>query len=53
MFQKEQYIVEEVKTTSIVLTEEQEELKKRLMEISHNVDMHMYDTYQYIVKARK
>jgi len=52
MFQEEQYTVEEVKTTSIVLTEEQEELKKKLLEISHNVEMHMYDTFQYIVKAK-
>ena len=52
MFQEEQYTVEEVKTTSIVLTEEQEELKKKLLEISKNVEMHMYDTFQYIVKAK-
>lgn len=52
MFQEEQYTVEEVKTTSIALTAEQEELKKKLLEISNNVEMHMYDTYQYIVKAK-
>lgn len=52
MFQEEQYTVEEVKTTSIVLTEEQEKLKRKLLEISQNVEIHMYDTYQYIIKAK-
>lgn len=52
MFQKEGFTMEEVQTTMMRLTEEQEKLKKKLLEISQNVEMHMYDTYQYVVKAR-
>ena len=52
MFQKEGFLMEEVETTMVQLTEEQERLKIKLMEISQNVEMHMYDTYQYVVKAR-
>lgn len=52
MFQNEGFSMEEVKTTMVKLTEEQESLKDKLMEISQNVATHMYDTYQYVVKAR-
>lgn len=52
MFQKEGFIMEEVQTTMMSLTEEQEKLKMKLLEISQNVEMHMYDTYQYVVKVR-
>ncbi len=52
MFQQEGYTVEEVRNTSVILTKEQEELKTKLMDISQNVEMYMYDTFQYIVKAR-
>lgn len=52
MFQEENYSIEEVYISTRKLTEEQEELKVKLMEISHNVEMHMYDTFQYVVKAR-
>ena len=44
--------MEEVQVTRMGLTEEQEKLKIKLLEISQNVEMYMYDAYQYIVKAR-
>lgn len=53
MFQAEGYKMEEIKTTSVVITKEQEELAQKLLELSDGVDMHMYHTYQYLVKARK
>lgn len=52
MFQKEGFAMEEIQTTMMELTEEQKKLKTKLLEISQNVEMHMYDTYQYVVKAR-
>lgn len=52
MFQQEDYSIEGIYGTKRNLTEEQEQLKSKLMELSENVEMHMYDTYQYVVKAR-
>lgn len=52
MFQKEGYSIEEISMTKVNITKEQEILKMKLMEISENVEMHMYDAYQYLVKAR-
>lgn len=52
MFQQEDYSIEGIYGTKRNLTKEQEQLKSKLMELSENVEMHMYDTYQYVVKAR-
>lgn len=52
MFQEEGYTMEEIGSTTMNLTEEQEKLEMKLLEISQNVEKYMYDTYQYVVKAR-
>ncbi|MCI8495311.1 MAG: methyltransferase domain-containing protein [Lachnospiraceae bacterium] len=53
MFQQEGYIIEELKTTSNILSMEQEELVQRLMEISEGVEEHMFRCFQYIIKAKR
>lgn len=53
MFQEEGFIVEEVRSVSEPLTEEQERLIGKLLELSNHVDEHMYNTFQYVVRARK
>lgn len=53
MFQEEGFLVEEVRTASEPLTKEQEHLIGKLLELSNNVDEHMYSTFQYVVRARK
>ena len=52
MFQREGYSVENVRMTGIGLTGEQEALMQRLLEISGNVEPFMYDTFQYLVRAK-
>ncbi len=42
-----------MKTTTVMLNEDDKELIRKLMKISENVEEHMYTTFQYLVKARK
>ncbi len=53
MFQEEGYAVEEVKNIIPPFTAEERELAGKLLELSANTDMHMYQTFQYIIRARK
>ncbi len=53
LFQEESYNIEEMKTTTVMLNEDDKELIRKLMKISENVEEHMYTTFQYLVKARK
>lgn len=52
MFQQEGYSVDEIYGIRKKLTEEQEQLKNKLLELSENVETHMYETFQYVVKAQ-
>ncbi len=53
MFQDEGYELQEIKNTITPLTEKQEKLLNKLLAISENVDSHMYETVQYLIKAGK
>lgn len=53
MFQEEGYVLEQIGTIATSLTKEQEELIPKLLELSRDVEEHMYCTFQYLVKARK
>ena len=54
MFQAEGFLMEKMLMIEIGITEEQENLKQKLMELSStHVQMHMYNTFQYLVCARK
>ena len=53
LFQEESYNIEEMKTTTVMLNEDDKELIRKLMKISENVEEHMYTTFQYLGKARK
>ena len=52
MFQEEGYTVEDIRTIEPPLTQEDEHLVQKLLEISTNVNSHMYQAVQYLVKAR-
>lgn len=52
MFQNAGFVIEDVRTTTVGTTEEQQKLKTELLKISYNVEMFMYDTFQYVIKAR-
>lgn len=52
MFQNLGFNVEKAHTTSVKISDEQQKLKKKLLDISTNVEEYMYDTYQYVIKAR-
>lgn len=52
MFKKAGFSVEDIRMSNVDLTEEQEQLTHKLIEISRNVEMFMYKGYQYLVKAR-
>lgn len=52
MFEEEGYTVEDVRTIENPLTEEDEQLVQKLLELSTNVNRHMYQAVQYLVKAR-
>lgn len=53
MFQKAGYLVDNVESGYLKLTEKEEQLIHKLLQISTNVERFMYDSYQYLVKARK
>lgn len=53
MFRAEQYAVECIRASEEVLTEKQIELKEKLLPLSENVEMYMFDAFQYILRARK
>ena len=53
MFQEEGYTVEEMRNITPPFSQEEEELAEKLLELSKSTDMHMYQTFQYLVRARK
>lgn len=53
MFLEEGYVLEMMDGTVVTLNDRQEELIRKLLEISEGVEEHMYRTYQYLVRARK
>ena len=53
MFGSEKYEIEALSGIVYPLTEEEEKLKKKLLEISTDVSEDMYEIYQYTVVARK
>ena len=53
MFQEEGYTVEEMRNITPPFSQEEEGLAEKLLELSKSTDMHMYQTFQYLVRARK
>lgn len=52
MFQEEGYTLEIITNSKVQLSEDQEQLKLKLLELSENVKPFMYETFQYLVRAR-
>lgn len=53
MFEEEGFTVEDVRAIEPPLAKEDEQLVQKLLQLSTNVDSHMYQAVQYIVKARR
>lgn len=53
MFQEEGYTLEEMRNIAPPFTPEDEDLAGKLLELSASTDLHMYQTFQYLVRARK
>ncbi len=53
MFQEEGYMVEDVRNILPPLAPQDRELAEKLLELSGNTDMHMYQSFQYLIRARK
>lgn len=53
MFQEEGYTVEEMRNITPPFSPEEAELAEKLLELSASTEMHMYQTFQYLVRARK
>lgn len=53
MFQEEGYTVEEMRNITPPFSPEEAELAGKLLELSASTEMHMYQTFQYLVRARK
>lgn len=53
MFQEEGYTVEDVRNILPPLAPQDRELAEKLLELSGNTDMHMYQSFQYLIRARK
>lgn len=53
MFQEEGYTVEEMRNIAPPFTPEDAQLARKLLELSKGTDLHMYQTFQYLVRARK
>lgn len=53
MFQEEGYTLEEMRNIAPPFTPEDEELARKLLGLSTDTDLHMYQTFQYLVRARK
>lgn len=52
MFLNQGFEMEEIRTTSVVIGDEDEKLIQDLLALSNNTEDHMYRTYQYLVKAK-
>lgn len=53
MFQEEGYTLEDMRNIAPPFTPEEAQLAGKLLELSESTDMHMYQTFQYLVRARK
>ena len=53
MFDEAGFVIEDVNYATVDITDKQRKLIDSLMELSEDVDRYMYETFQYVIRARK